>query len=537
MRLRTSAAVALMLASRPTDESVLAAHHRPAMPTHSTSVLKRTFLYAPAGTLTKLFWQPIHRQRSPRTRPRCSRGCPCTRQQASRRICSCSASTSSDARVLALDVEEDILVLVSRHTDGSILAAHPRAAMPARSPRCSRRCPCTRQQPHRRSCSCGASARAATLALSTSVFTRMPLYSPADTPANLFLQRIQGRRCLRTQPRCSRGYPGTRSRHTDESVLAAPPRAATPAHSTSVFKRMSLYSPAGTPTNLFLQRIHGQRCPRTRPRCSRGRLCTRQRTHRRICSGSASTASDARALDRGVQEDVLALASTPPDESVLALHPRAEMPVYSTSGSKRISLYAPAGTPTNLFRQRIKGQRCLRTRPRRSRGYPGTRSRHTDESVLPALPRAATPALTTSVFKRMSLHSPAGTPTNPFWQRIRGPRCLRTRPRCSRGYPGTRSRHPDESVLAAPPTGSDACALDLGVQEDVLVLASRYTDESVLPACPRAAMPTYSTPVFKTMSLYSPAGPAPGKRRLREVGHVRDPPLRHVDQEVAAELW
>ncbi len=60
------------------------------------------------------------------------------------------------------------------------------------------------------------------------------------------------------------------------------------------------------------------------------------------------------------------------------------------------------------------------------------------------------------------------------------------------------------------PTGSDACALDLGVQEDVLVLASRYTDESVLPACPRAAMPTYSTPVFKTMSLYSPAGPAPG---------------------------
>ena len=27
-----------------------------------------------------------------------------------------------------------------------------------------------------------------------------------------------------------------------------------------------------------------------------------------------------------------------------------------------------------------------------------------------------------------------------------------------------------------------------------------------------------------------------GMRRLREVGHVRDPPLRHVDQEVAAEL-
>ena len=115
-----------------------------------------------------------------------------------------------------------------------------------------------------------------------------------------------------------------------------------------------------------------------------------------------------------------------------------------------MSLHAPPGTPTKPFTQRIKGQRCLRTRPRRSRGYPGTRSRHNDESVLPALPTAATPALMTSLFKRMSSYAPAGTLPNPVWQRIHGQRCLHTRPRCSRGYPGARSRHTDESVLAAP---------------------------------------------------------------------------------------
>ncbi len=153
------------------------------------------------------------------------------------------------------------------------------------------------------------------------------------------------------------------------------------------------------------------------------------------------------------------------------------MSVYSTSGSKRMSLHAPPGTPTKPFTQRIKGQRCLRTRPRRSRGYPGTRSRHNDESALPALPMAATPALMTSLFKRMSLYSPAGILPNPVWQRIHGQRCLRTRPRCSRGYPGARSRHTDESVLAAPL---------------------------------RAVTPAHSTSVFKSMSLHLPAGPAPG---------------------------
>ncbi len=191
--------------------------------------------------------------------------------------------------------------------------------------------------------------------------------------------------------------------------------------------------------NLFLPRTHGQRCPRTRPRCSRGPLCPRQRTHRGICSGSASTASDARVRDLGVQEDVLVLVSPHTDESVLAPHPRAGMSVYSTSGSKRMSLHAPPVTPTKPFTQRIKGQRCLRTRPRRSRGHPGTRSRHNDESVLPALPTAATPALMTSLFKRMSSYAPAGT------RRIR---------------------------FGSASTGSDACTLDLGVQEDTLAPAA-----------------------------------------------------------------
>ena len=48
------------------------------------------------------------------------------------------------------------------------------------------------------------------------------------------------------------------SGHTDESVPATNPRAAMSAYSTSVFERMSLHSPAGTPTNLFLLSVHRQ---------------------------------------------------------------------------------------------------------------------------------------------------------------------------------------------------------------------------------------------------------------------------------------
>ena len=169
---------------------------------------------------------------------------------------------------------------VSRHTDGSGLAAHPRAATPGHSPRCSGRYPCTRQQPHRRSCSRGASTGSDAHALDLGVQEDVLVFASRHTDESLLAAHQQGQRCLRTRPRSSRGYHGTRSRHTHESVLAAPPRAATPAHSTWVFKRMSSHPLAGTPMNLLWRRVHGQRCPRTRPRWSRGGPCSRQRAHR-----------------------------------------------------------------------------------------------------------------------------------------------------------------------------------------------------------------------------------------------------------------
>ncbi len=51
------------------------------------------------------------------------------------------------------------------------------------------------------------------------------------------------------------------------------------------------------------------------------------------------------------------------------------------------------------------------------------------------------------------------------------------------------------------PTGKDACALDLLVQEDVLAPACRYSDEPVVAAGSRPAMPAYSTSVVKRRPL------------------------------------
>ena len=176
------------------------------------------------------------------------------------------------------------------------------------------------------------------------------------------------------------------------------------------------------------------------PRCRRGGPGSRQRTHRRISAGDESTGSDARVLDLGVREDVLALASRHTYESVLAERPQAVIPANSSSGLKRMSSCASAGTPTDLAWQRIHGQRRLGILLGVQEDIHVLASSYTDEAVLAARPRVATLTHSTSVFKRMSLCSPAGTPTNLSWQRIN--------------------------------KGSDVCALDLGLQEDITALAA-----------------------------------------------------------------
>ena len=132
-------------------------------------------------------------------------------------------------------------------------------------------------------------------------------------------------------------------RHPAESGLAAHPRAAMPAHSTSVFKRIPW-------------------CP--------------QQAHRRICPCSAPTGSDACALDLGVQEHVFALASRPSSWN------------RRCSAGRQTRSWGCVSSPRVLPRQRRSSRasaRGARGTPAGHRAYP----RRTSLTSVPSIPTQA----------------------------------------------------------------------------------------------------------------------------------------------------